>query len=188
MRKINPEQLLISSQEGLLLFNVKDTCFIDNKLSTGDASQLKASTISRQGENIYIGTNNGLFRYSIGTGRLSTATNALDNKQIQAVLLQSSPVYGWQPKRQALFVESQTGEVKIPPFTGTPQCISSNFICCSLALDSQNRLWIGTFNDLNIYHEGHDSFVSFSSNPVEDGSLSQSSVRSIFMDSKEVCG
>jgi ligand-binding sensor domain-containing protein len=51
-------------------------------------------------------------------------------------------------------------------------------------LDSQNRLWIGTFNDLNIYHEGHDSFVSFSSNPVEDGSLSQSSVRSIFMDSQ----
>ena len=76
--EINPEQLLISSQEGLLLFNVKDTCFIDNKLST-EMHQLKASTISRQGENIYIGTNNGLFEYSIGTGRLSTVTNALDN-------------------------------------------------------------------------------------------------------------
>ena len=51
-------------------------------------------------------------------------------------------------------------------------------------MDSQNRLWIGTFNDLNIYHEGTDSFASYSSNPVENGSLSQRSVRSIFMDSQ----
>ena len=64
-----------------------------------------------------------------------------------------------------------------------PQSISSNYIR-SLALDSQNRLWIGTFNDLNIYHEGNDSFMSYSSNPVESGSLSQRSVRSIFMDSQ----
>ena len=40
------------------------------------------------------------------------------------------------------------------------------------------------FNDLNIYHEGNDSFMSYSSNPVESGSLSQRSVRSIFMDSQ----
>ena len=182
--EINPEQLLISSQEGLLLFNVKDTCFIDNKLST-EMHQLKASTISRQGENIYIGTNNGLFEYSIGTGRLSTVTKALDNKQIQAVLLQS-PTRLWVATEGAglYLLNPKTGEVKNYRHSpGTPQCISSNFIR-SLALDSQNRLWIGTFNDLNIYHEGHDSFVSFSSNPVEDGSLSQSSVRSIFMDSQ----
>lgn len=182
--EINPEQLLISSQEGLLLFNVKDTCFIDNKLST-EMHQLKASTISRQGENIYIGTNNGLFEYSIGTRRLSTVTNALDNKQIQAVLLQS-PTRLWVATEGAglYLLNPKTGEVKNYRHSpGTPQCISSNFIR-SLALDSQNRLWIGTFNDLNIYHEGHDSFVSFSSNPVEDGSLSQSSVRSIFMDSQ----
>lgn len=64
-----------------------------------------------------------------------------------------------------------------------PKSISSNYIR-SLAMDSQNRLWIGTFNDLNIYHEGTDSFASYSSNPVENGSLSQRSVRSIFMDSQ----
>ena len=182
--EINPEQLLISSQEGLLLFNVKDTCFIDNKLST-EMHQLKASTISRQGENIYVGTNNGLFEYSIGTGRLSTVTNALDNKQIQAVLLQSPTRLWVATEGTGLYLlNPKTGEVKNYRHSpGTPQCISSNFIR-SLALDSQNRLWIGTFNDLNIYHEGHDSFVSFSSNPVEDGSLSQSSVRSIFMDSQ----
>ena len=37
---------------------------------------------------------------------------------------------------------------------------------------------------MNIYHEGTDSFASYSSNPVENGSLSQRSVRSIFMDSQ----
>ncbi len=47
-------------------------------------------------------------------------------------------------------------------------------------MDSQNRLWIGTFNDLNIYHEGTDSFASYSSNPVENGSLSQRSVQYLY--------
>lgn len=37
---------------------------------------------------------------------------------------------------------------------------------------------------MNIYHEASDSFVSYSSSPVESGSLSQRSVRSIFMDSQ----
>ena len=83
-----------------------------------------------------------------------------------------------------LLVNPKTREVKTYRHSpSNPQSISSNYIR-SLALDSQNRLWIGTFNDLNIYHEGNDSFMSYSSNPVESGSLSQRSVRSIFMDSQ----
>lgn len=182
--EISPEQLLISTQEGLILFDTKDTCFIDNALNP-EMRRLNASTISRQGENIYIGTDNGLSVYSTGSNELKTVTKALENKRVQAVLLQS-PTRLWVATEGAglYLINPKTEEIKnyrhIP---GNPQSISSNFIR-SLALDSQNRLWIGTFNDLSIYHEGHDSFVSYGSSPVESGSLSQSSVRSIFMDSQ----
>lgn len=182
--EITPEQLLISTQEGLILFDTKDTCFIDHALNR-EMRRLNASTISRQGENIYIGTDNGLFEYSIGRKELKTVTKTLENKRVQAVLLQS-PTRLWVATEGAglYLINPKTEEIKnYRHIQGNPQSISSNFIR-SLALDSQNRLWIGTFNDLSIYHEGQDSFVSYGSSPVESGSLSQSSVRSIFMDSQ----
>lgn len=53
-----------------------------------------------------------------------------------------------------------------------------------MTLDSQNTLWIGTINSLNIYNETTDSFESYTSNPEISGSLSQASVRDIFMDNQ----
>ena len=100
--------------------------------------------------------------------------------------MQQSPTRIWVATEGAglLLLNPKTKEVKAYHHSSSnPKSISSNYIR-SLALDSQNRLWIGTFNDLNIYHEGSDSFVSYSSSPVENGSLSQRSVRSIFMDSQ----
>lgn len=112
-------------------------------------------------------------------------TPILDTKRIQAIL-QQSPTRIWIATEGAglLLLNPKTKELKTYLHSSSdPKSISSNYIR-SLALDSQNRLWIGTFNDLNIYHEASDSFVSYSSSPVESGSLSQRSVRSIFMDSQ----
>ena len=109
----------------------------------------------------------------------------LGTKQIQAIL-QQSPTRIWVATEGAglFLINPKTKEIKNYLHSpSNPKSISSNYIR-SLAMDSQNRLWIGTFNDLNIYHEGTDSFASYSSNPVENGSLSQRSVRSIFMDSQ----
>ncbi len=178
------DHLLIGTKAGMVLFNTTDTCFIDQKLE-GKFRQLQSTTITRQGENIYIGTDVGLYIYSIKDEQLYELTKALDSKRIQAVLQQS-------PSRLWIATEG-AGLYLMNPITGViknyrhqannAKSISSNYIR-SLALDAQNRLWIGTFNDLNIYHEGSDSFVSYTSNPVEQGSLSQNSVRSIFMDSQ----
>lgn len=182
--EISPNKLLLSTPEGLLLFDIATSRFIDNSLSAA-MRKLIATTISRQGDYIYIGTNNGLFSYSIANGQLEMLTKSLEHVQVQAVLRQSASRIWVATEGKGLYlINPQTKEVKNYRHTpGKPGTVCSNYIR-SLALDSQNRLWVGTFNDLSIYHEDNDSFVSHGSNPVESGSLSQNSVRSIFMDSQ----
>ena len=183
--EISPEQLLISTQEGLTMFDIKESRFVDDSFSTA-MHKIVASALYRQGDIIYIGTPvDGLYSYSIPQKKLERITPITGTKQIQAIL-QQSPTRIWIATEGAglLLFNPKTQEVKAYHHSSSnPKSISSNYIR-SLALDSQNRLWIGTFNDLNIYHEGSDSFVSYSSSPVENGSLSQRSVRSIFMDSQ----
>lgn len=185
IEEISPEQLLISTPEGLIMFDIKESKFIDDSFSTAMHKTI-ASTLYRQGDLIYIGTStDGLYTYSITQKTFEKVIPILGTKQIQAIL-QQSPTRIWVATEGAglFLINPKTKEIKNYLHSpSNPKSISSNYIR-SLAMDSQNRLWIGTFNDLNIYHEGTDSFASYSSNPVENGSLSQRSVRSIFMDSQ----
>lgn len=185
IEEISPEQLLISTPEGLIMFDIKESKFIDDSFSTAMHKTI-ASTLYRQGDLIYIGTpTDGLYNYSITQKTFEKVIPILGTKQIQAIL-QQSPTRIWVATEGAglFLINPKTKEIKNYLHSpSNPKSISSNYIR-SLAMDSQNRLWIGTFNDLNIYHEGTDSFASYSSNPVENGSLSQRSVRSIFMDSQ----
>lgn len=183
--ELSDTQLLVSTPEVLLVFDTGEERFIEDYLSAS-MHKLKTTNITRQGDDIYIGTNDGLYSYSLGGKQFGVVTKALGNKAVQAVLRQSSSRLWIATEGAGLFlVNPHTKETRnYLHIAGNPQSISSNYIR-SLALDAQNRLWIGTFNDLNIYHEGTDSFVSYTSNPVQSGSLSQNSVRSIFMDSQE---
>ena len=185
IEEISPEQLLISTPEGLIMFDIKESKFIDDSFSTAMHKTI-ASTLYRQEDLIYIGTpTDGLYNYSITQKTFEKVIPILGTKQIQAIL-QQSPTRIWVATEGAglFLINPKTKEIKNYLHSpSNPKSISSNYIR-SLAMDSQNRLWIGTFNDLNIYHEGTDSFASYSSNPVENGSLSQRSVRSIFMDSQ----
>lgn len=183
--ELSPEQLLISTPEGLTMFDITESRFVDDCFSTA-MHKVIASTLYRHDDVIYIGTpEDGLYSYSISKKSFEKVTPTLDTKQVQAIL-QQSPTRIWvATEGSGLFlINPKTKEVKTYLHSSADsRSISSNYIR-SLALDSQNRLWIGTFNDLNIYHEASDSFISYSSSPVESGSLSQRSVRSIFMDSQ----
>lgn len=183
--ELSPTQLLVSTPEGILVFDILEKKFLNNLLDT-TLHRLIASTITRQGDDIYIGTDKGLYVYSVSSKQFNVVTKALDNKNIQTVLRQTSSRLWVGTEGAGLYlINPNTKEVvqNYRHIAGNPKSISSNYIR-SLALDAQNRLWIGTFNDLNIYHEGADSFVSYTSNPVQSGSLSQNSVRSIFIDAQ----
>lgn len=86
--EFTPEQLLISTNEGLLLFNINESKFTDNKLDA-EMRPLVASTINKQGDEIYIGTHNGLYIYSLARKKLELLIKTLEGKRIQATLKQS---------------------------------------------------------------------------------------------------
>ncbi len=177
--------LLTATPEGLLFFRIGESRFINDSLSQ-TFHRLDASTLKREGDHIYIGTYQGLYVYSIASGEVNPVTQALDQKRIQSVLRQSSTRLWVATEGAGLYlINPMSGEV-LKNYRHTPghtKSISSNYIR-SLALDAQNRLWVGTFNDLNIYNEGSDSFQSYTHNPVDDSSLSQNSIRSIFKDNQ----
>ncbi len=183
--EVEENTLLTATPEGLFFFRTEESRFVADSLSPA-FHRLDATTLRREGEQIYIGTYEGLYLYSIASGELNPVTQALEQKRIQSVLRQS-PIRLWVATEGAglYLVNPLNGEVvkNYRHTPGDPKSISSNYIR-SLALDAQNRLWIGTFNDLNIYDESNDSFRSYTNDPVDDTSLSQNSVRSIFKDSQ----
>jgi len=182
--EINDNLLLLGTDRGLLTFDINNSQFADNTLDK-EVHKLLASAIYRNDNIVYIGTKNGLYTYSITEAKLSLLTSATDGKRIQCILQQSADRIWIGTEGAGLFMLNPvTKEVKnYRHKEGDPNSLSSDYIR-SIAIDGQNRLWVGTFNDLNIYKEAKDSFVSYGSNPVVRGSLSQNSIRRIFKDSQ----
>jgi len=187
MVEINENQLLLfaGKDENLLRFDTGTRRFSDTPLHPSLLS-ISPTAISRQGDNIYIGSYEGMFVYSISRNTLENVLpEKLKGKQILSIL-QQSPVCLWVgTEGNGLYkINPRTKEaINYTHIPGKKGSISSNYIR-SLILDSQNVLWIGTINSLNIYNEATDSFNSYTSNSEVSGSLSQTSVRDIFMDTQ----
>ena len=182
---VNEELLLIYTDGELVLFNTRTQSFSKSQLNP-DIFTISPTSVNRQGDYIYIGSREGLFSYSISQNTItSVAPEILKGKHISAVLQQSPTLLWVGTEGNGLFlVNPFNNETK--QYTATPggtHPISSNYIRV-LSLDTQNRLWVGTINSLNIYQKESDSFSIYKSNPLREGSLSQTSIRSIFADSQ----
>ena len=182
---VNGELLLIYTDEELILFNTRTQSFSKSLLNP-DLFTITPTSVNRQGDYIYIGSREGLFSYSVPDNTIgSIAPEVFKEKRISAVL-QQSPTQLWVgTEGNGLFlINPLNGDVKqYTAIPGSTRPISSDYIRV-LSLDTQNRLWVGTINSLNIYQKETDSFSIYKSNPLRKGSLSQTSIRSIFTDSQ----
>lgn len=89
---------------------------------------------------------------------------------------------GW-----TIYVRCQNQGVENYRYESEQSGLNSNYVR-SLELDTENRLWVGTYSGLNIYKEATDNFSSIKSSEIQEGSLSQNSVRSILKILKAACG
>lgn len=184
--EINEEELMLyTNKEKVFLFNTETHQFSDN-MPIASLSTITPTALCRQGDNIYVGCYQGVYIYSTSQNNWKhIVTEQLKGKTILAIL-QQSPTRLWiGTEGDGLFLYNPltgkiTNYIHIP---GKKGCISSNYVR-SLALDSMNRLWIGTINSLNVYNEAEDNFNTLTSDPLVSSSLSQTSVRTIFMDSQ----
>ena len=90
-------------------------------------------------------------------------------------------LYAGTEGRGLFVLDMMSGQLR--RYTREDSGLSSDYVR-ALALDSSNKLWIGTLNNLCIYDRRKDSFTVIYANPSEPESLSQQSVRCIFKDAQ----
>lgn len=183
--EFDEKQLLIQLDNQLLLFDTHQRRFVDNVLPA-TLSGILPTAIERQAESLYIGSKQGLYLYQPTQKTLrQIAPQVLKEKHILAILQQTPTCLWVGTEGDGLFrINPQTNQATNYLHTpGQQRGISSNFIR-ALALDAQQRLWIGTIGALNIYHPQSDSFGTYLNDSAEDGNLSQTSVRNLFLDTQ----
>ncbi len=174
--------LLVGTKMGLRILDKKNKKLTVEGLTTA-MRDIEANCMLKWDDKIFIGTKQGLFVYHIQQRTFEPYCQELQQVKIQSILKQTNSrlwigtegngLYLLNPRNMHLrnYRHEKTNEASI----------SSDFIR-SLALDAQNRLWVGTFTELNIYHESTDSFLKYNHNPLDEKSLSHNSIRSIYQD------
>lgn len=181
---IDKDVLMLGTTEGVILFNATNHTFLNDTLSTS-LHILKPQKLTRDGEEIYIGTKERIYTYQPRNGHLQHLIEMPGNAPIQAMLCQKDDCIWIATEGEGLYLYNRkTQELKNFRQEDNFSGLNSNFVR-SLAIDKEGCLWIGTYNGLNIYKEGEDRFYSVKSLELHPGSLSQNSVRCIFKDSQD---
>ena len=179
---IKENWLMLGTAEGILLFDIKKECFLNDTLPS--LHLLKPTVLMRQGEYIYIGAEDGVYTYTLSGGKLERLVSMPAGIRIHAILCQMFSRIWMATEGDGLFMyDAKTKELKNYRYESEQSGLNSNYVR-SLELDTENRLWVGTYSGLNIYKEATDNFSSIKSSEIQEGSLSQNSVRSIFKDSQ----
>lgn len=175
-------KLLLATTEGLVVFDMDTHRFLEDALPVS-VSLLKNAAMARLGGKIYIGAAQGLYEYSDDTKKACKLASWGRDVNVQVVFCQMMDRIWVATEGGGLFVYDKTSK-RLKNYTYDDQSgLQSNFIR-SLALDSDNQLWVGTYNGLYIYKESVDRFYSGQDITVPEGKLSQNSVRSIFKDAQ----
>ncbi len=184
LAELDSLRLLVLSEKRLYVFDTSAGVFLPSDLS-GLPENMRIHSLSEQQNYIYIGTDNGLYLYSKRdrtVGRLPC--KEIERKTILAALRQG-PAYFWiATEGYGLYrydVQKRETRRYAPD---SPDHLDSDYVR-SLTLDSQNRLWVGTFTSLNIYDDLSDTFRSYTHDPADPTSLSQTSIRCIFKDKQD---
>lgn len=180
---LKKDYLLVGSMEGLLLFDAKQGRFRNDTLASS-LYRLSPTVMERHGEDIYIGVKDGVWLYNISTNHLDKLVELPADSKIHAILHQMFDKLWVATEGDGLYLyDLKSKQLKNYRYNGGKSGLNSNYVR-SLAVDEENRLWIGTYSGLNIYKEATDSFESIKSSEIQEGSLSQNSVRSLFRDSQ----
>lgn len=174
--------LLVATDAGILLFDSRRGRF-DRTQIPADLQKIRPRTLARYGDEVYIGSYQGLFACSLEDGSVRALfTGDYSLPLILAILKETDTRLWVGTEGDGLYcLNPVTGERR--KYKDGKGGLSSNYIR-SLALDMSGNLWVGTLTSLNVYEEKTDRFVVYDSNPMKEGSLSQTSVRSLYKDTQ----
>lgn len=181
--EVDKANLLVNTSDGLYRFYLPDSAFVRSGLPEA-LFHLQATALYRYGDYLYVGAADGLWRYTFSSHQLDHLYQASLGKKEILALLQEGDKYLWIGTEGGGLYRMDIPTRQLKQYTSKDgKGLSSDFVR-SLAFDSEGRLWVGTFNSLDIYDESADRFEVYASNRWQNRSLSQSSIRSIFRDSQ----
>jgi len=146
--------LLLGTESGLWMFNKKQKEFVAFQQLTSFKGAVQS--LAKQNNNILIGSVNGLFVYNTTRKYITSVNKVFDGKIVQAILPQSESRVWVGTEGSGLFLLNlQNGE-------------TVNY----------------RHNPLSVMSNGADNFKNYLHNPTLEGSISQNSIRSIYMDTQ----
>lgn len=182
--ELSEREMLVCVNNRLRIFNISERIFSGDELNN-DLTRLEVSSILKSGNNIYIGDYDcNLYVYSLGKRKLRLLSAYTGKKHIQSMLMQDPDKLWIGTEGDGLYcLELTTDNVKHFKYTGRREDISSDYIR-ALAMDFKGQLWIGTFNDLNIYDTKTGMFEAYSHDVLDENSLSHRSIRCMYKDNQ----
>jgi len=180
----------VGTKDGLFLLNTSSGEFhqpIQHPILREIGSNYVLSVLEDSKHNIWVGTTNGIYFQNNKSGNVTwyhpeqKGKNHLNHARIEKIIEDSSGIiwagsYGGglqciDPQKGFLFSLNSS--------SGKKNALSNDFIR-DLFLDDKNRVWIGTFDGLNIYDINEDSTIRVHYDPDKSIGLSHNSVRSIY--------
>lgn len=182
--ELSDGKYMVNSGNKLLVLDVPSSTYSDAVLPAG-LSEKNVSSLYKVNNSIYVGClDGGLQIYSYDKGKLVASSSYDIGSRIQSMLLLNLYELWIGTEGSGLVVlDVRSGDMAHYRHDGKKGSISSDYIR-SLAKDSNGRLWVGTFNDLNIYVKSSDSFIIYTNDQTDPESLSQRSVRCIYKDNQ----
>ena len=182
--ELSDGKYMVNSGNKLLVLDVPSSTYSDSMLPAG-LSEKNVSSLYKVNNSIYVGCLDGSLQiYSYDKGKLVASSSYDIGSRIQSMLLLNLYELWIGTEGSGLVVlDVRSGDMAHYRHDGKKGSISSDYIR-SLAKDSNGRLWVGTFNDLNIYVKSSDSFITYTNDQTDPESLSQRSVRCIYKDNQ----
>lgn len=181
LEEISGDRLLVGTSDRMFVFDISSGCFSDTLPAA--AASLRARSMVKYGGSIFIGCADGeLYEYSISDSRFNRINVPECGKPVQYILIQEPGILWAGTEGDGLYrIILKDGTVTNFRYDEAPGHLGSNYVR-ALANDSEGRLWVGTFNCLNIFDPVSETFASYTNDPFDDESLSQNSVRSLYYD------
>lgn len=175
------ELLIYTLRKKLLVFNRETGLF---HAPQGVLADILPSSVSSQGDWVYITTPEGIHVYSVTEKKIEFIPLKTSSRYRKFVCLRQHPDRFWVGTAgEGLFrYDMRTGQVThYTHEKGRPGSLSSDFVR-SLAFDSDGNLWIGTLNSVNIYDDKEERFHVYVDDAVKAGNGVPLSVRKVYKD------
>lgn len=179
--EVNPGRTLMVAAGGGISFFYIDRLSWDNSAPACQKDSFGATILYKEGDNIWIGTRqDGLFCYNLASDEFQKVSGYSSRRPILCITKHDEAIWAATEGDGLFRICTESGAIR--DYThSTGNSISSNYVR-TLSSDMYGRLWVGTFNGLDIIDD--DRIFNIESDPFTPGSLSQPSVRCITRDNQ----